>query len=149
MTREELLEACFGRSDFPAPLRTVELRDEETGDVWSHVDVYLRRVLIRYPSSPAAVADGGTTLVVAGIAQVCTDPDKRGNGYALALVRRAHAEMKEHHAVKFAALYGLPEIYERLGYFHPEGASDPNFLVCKLDEDEQWPEGRVLPQGNW
>lgn len=148
MTSEELLQACFGRSDFPPPMRTVEMVDEATGDVMSHVDVYLRRVLVRFPRSASPVAEAATTLTVAGIAQVCTDPDHRGKGFARALVRRAHTEMREHQPIKFAALYSdYLDLYSPLGYFHPEGAPDA-FLVCEL-ADEKWPAGRVVPQGQW
>lgn len=148
MTREELLEACFGRSDFPPPRRTVELLDEATGAVMSHVDIYLRRVIVRRPPSPGPVSEGATTLSVAAIAQVCTDPAHRGKGYATALLRRAHSEMREHPTVQFAALFGLVEFYSRLGYSHPAGATHPHFLVCAL-QDERWPDGRVDTLGEW
>lgn len=148
MTREELLEECFGRSDFPTPLRIVQMKDENTGDVMSNVDVYLRRVLVKFPRSAAAIGEASTTLMVAGIAQVCTAPEHRGKGFARALVRRAHTEMKEHHPVKFAALFGLLDVYGSSGYFHPDGAEHPHFLVCRLT-DEDWPAGRVIPQGTW
>lgn len=148
MTRDELLIECFGTADFPAPLRTIEMLNEDTGAVLSHVDVYLRRVLVRFPSSPSSIGDGSTTIVVAGIAQVCTDPDYRGRGYEMALVRRAHAEMRERRAVKFAALFGLSDVYWAAGYFHPEGAENEHFLVCELG-DEKWPAGSVTPQGQW
>jgi GNAT superfamily N-acetyltransferase len=149
VNRDELLEECFGRSDFPAPLRVFEEVDLDTGAVLSHVDAYMRRVVVRQPRAiPGTIHEAATTLTVLGIAQVCTDPDHRGRGLARGLVRRAHEEMSARQSVKFAALYSdyLP-LYEPLGYFHPEDAP-PGFLVCRLGEDE-WPAGRVIPQGQW
>lgn len=149
MNRDELLIECFGRANFPAPHSIYEEVDLETGAVLSHVDVYLRRVLVRAPRGiPGTIQESATTLVVAGIAQVCTDPAHRGQGFARGLVKRAHEEMATHQPVRFAALFSdyLP-LYEPLGYFHPDGAPD-GFLVCELG-DERWPAGRVIPQGQW
>lgn len=149
MTREELLQECFSRSDFPQPVRSHQMRDELTGDVWANVDVYLRRVRIRHATRGAVVESAATTLTVLGIAQVCTDPAHRGKGFARAMVRAAHrAAGGESRPLKFAALFGLPEFYGPLGYFHPEGGEHPHFLVCKL-ADEEWPAGRVDTLGEW
>lgn len=148
MTREELLQECFGRSDFPPPLRTFSLQDETTGDVLSSVDVYRRIVRIRYPRGRGEVSDAASTMSVAALAQVCTDPAHRGKGYASAAIRLAHVELREHKPLLFAALVGDVGFYGRLGYFHPEGAADANFLVFKLGDDD-WPAGRVTTVGAW
>lgn len=151
MTRDELLEACFGRSTFPPGVKVVEMLDERTGDVLSHIDVYLRQVRIRHPEDQIArgVGEAATTLTVVALAQVCTDPAHRRKGYASALVRGVHTWATDHKPVKFAALFsGVPEFYVRLGYFHPEGATRDDFLVRALT-DEKWPAGRATPIGDW
>lgn len=143
MTRDELIASCFGRTDFPPAWQIVEMLDEATGDLQSHVEVYLRRVVVRTPGL------GGTTVTVAGIGNICTDPAYRRRGFAAALVRRAHVEIQEHQPIRFAALFSdRVDYFARLGYFHPAGASDPTFLVCELS-DESWPPGRVDTRGTW
>jgi GNAT superfamily N-acetyltransferase len=149
VTREELLVECFGRDDFPSPMQTVEMLDERTGDVLSHLDIYMRNVRIRLPRTPReSLEDSATTLKVPSIAQVCTAPEHRGKGYARALVRRAHVELLEHRPFHFVTLCGPLDFYAPLGYFHPAGATRDDFLVCSL-RGERWPDGQVRLMGEW
>jgi GNAT superfamily N-acetyltransferase len=135
VNRDELLELCFGRADFPPGALIFEMKNGD--DVLSHVDLYWRRIVV-----------GPTTITVAAIGQVCTDPDHRGLGYASALVRRAHAAAREHpigYACLFSAYFGL---YEKLGYRQPDPEGNPDFLICTLT-GEPWPPGRIDTRGEW
>jgi GNAT superfamily N-acetyltransferase len=149
VTREELLVVCFGRDDFPPPMRTVVMEDERTGGVLSCLDLYLRTVRIRLPRSPReSIQDAVTTLKVPAIANLCTAPEYRGRQYERALVSRAHAELGEHHPFLFVAVCGPVDFYGPLGYRHPAGADREDFLVRRL-RDDPWPAGRVRLVGNW
>jgi GNAT superfamily N-acetyltransferase len=175
MNRDELLEACFGKSDFPEPNRIFEMTDG--ADVLSHVDVYFRRVLVRLRTSAGpGISAASETITVAAIGQVCTDPDHRGRGLASALLASVHEWAASHETIRFAALFAGGEqrpFYERLGYSHPDGAEDAGFLVRPLErryevpdgpdaayggdepppvevvETPIWPDGRVDTRGTW
>lgn len=153
MTREELLTEAFGRDDFPPCHRMVELL--EGVDVLSHVEVYMRRLVVFRPPMPGQVAEASTTLVVAQLARLCTDPARVGEGYASAMVRRALQELSENKPLSFATALADPdderlvEFLGRFGFAHPPG-TPPGFLVVRLaGRGDEWPHGRVRLFGDW
>ena len=150
MTRGELLEACFGKTDLPEGERIFEIM--EGADVLAHVDLGYRRILHRPETAPGpGVSVAADMVVVAAISNVCTDPAHRGNGYATQLLRIAHEEAAKHSIAPFAALFAGPAqrpFYERLGYFHPEDVTDLSFMVCLLAE-KPWPAGSIDTRGTW
>lgn len=150
MTRAELLASVFGVSadDLPTPYRTVELQEGE--HVVSHVEMYLSRVRVRLDQPQGGeIAESATTIPLVRLARVCTDPGRRGQGYASAMIRRAHSELREHRPIKFSAVQAgdAAPFFERCGYRRPEGAPD-GFLVFELD-DETWPSGRIRMVEEW
>jgi GNAT superfamily N-acetyltransferase len=143
VNRAELLLECFGPAELAPPAFVFEMNegDEPGGPVLSHVDLYYRRVVIGSPTF--------TTLTVAAIGNVCTDPAHRGKGYARALVRRVHAHAREHPGIDYAALFSAYlGLYEPLGYRQPDPERLPDFLVCPLT-GEAWPPGRIDTRGEW
>jgi GNAT superfamily N-acetyltransferase len=149
MNRDELLLACFGRDDLPQGARIFEELDEERRNVLSHVDLSYRRVVVRRSTAPGpGVTESSVMLSIASVANVCTDPGHRGQGYASRQIELAHEEARTHPSVRFAALFAGPDeagFFARLGYVPVEGGPD-GFMVCQL-ADEEWPAGRVRYEG--
>ena len=135
MTREQLLEECFGTADFPPGDIVLQVRSGE--DVLAHVDVYWR-----------AVGVGAAEVDVAAIGQVATDPAHRGLGLASSLVRTAHRIAVER-GLEWAALFGVSTLYARIGYRHPPDPPQPDFLVCPLVDGVEWPLGPIDTRGEW
>jgi GNAT superfamily N-acetyltransferase len=121
VTREELLEACFGKPDWPR------------GDVV----LYWR-----------TVGAGADEVEVAAIGQVATDPAYRGLRLASALVATAHRIAAER-GLEWAALFGVSSLYGRLGYVTPPDPPKPDFLVCPLVAGAEWPPGEIDTRGEW
>lgn len=151
MTREELLEECFGRSDFGTPTRVVELTVGR--NVLAMVELYIRRLHVRYDGDFAVEGrgvDASTTLAVGTLEHLCVHPDHRGRGYAGAMVRRALNELRENRPLRFAVVkptedLGLP-FWGRFGFAEVERPD--GFLVAKL-QDEPWPRARIRLIGSW
>jgi predicted N-acetyltransferase YhbS len=135
MTREQLLTECFGRADWPTGDVVLQVRSGE--DVLAHLDLYWRSVGV-----------GGEDVEVAAIGQVATDPACRGLGLASGLVRTAHRVAAER-GLEWAALFGVSTLYRRIGYYRPEEAPKPDFLVCPLVAGLEWPRGRIDTRGEW
>jgi len=135
MTREELLEECFGSADWPRGDVVLQVRSAD--DVLSHLDLYWR-----------AVGVGSSEVPVAAIGQVATGPAHRGLGLASALVLTAHRISAEH-GLEWAALFGVSTLYGRVGYRKPEDAPRPDFLVCPLVDGVDWPRGAIDTRGEW
>ena len=135
MTREELLEECFGTADFPPGDVVLQVRSGD--DVLSHLDLYWRSVGV-----------SGDEVDVAAIGQVATDPAFRGLGLASTLVRTAHRVAAER-GLEWAALFGVSTLYARVGYRALSDAPRPDFLVCPLVEGIDWPRGPVDTRGEW
>lgn len=160
MNRDELLETCFG-DEFPLPKKWFSWTEEdETNPEVIHtravVGLDYRRVLVRNSRPPGpGVGVAMTTIPVAVLLNVCTDPEYQRRGYARALVLSAHEEAGSHRGTPFAAVYA-PEsarpFFLALGYFSPAGAPD-GFLVCELGgrdpEWAEWPEGAIRTTGDW
>lgn len=130
MNRSDLLLLTLGRNDFPPGDITLEVTSGD--DVLSHVDVYRRHVSAHVLS-----------IEVAAIANVCTDPQARGNGLASSLVRTAHSEANLIFGHRWAALFS-----DYLGFYKPLGyrrTSRPTFLVADItyDHDQTWPNGEI------
>jgi predicted N-acetyltransferase YhbS len=135
MTRDRLLETCFGTAHFPPGDVVLQVRSGE--DVLSHVDVYWR-----------SVGAGSGEVPVAAIGQVATDPACRGLGLASALVRTAH-RIAADRGLEWGALFGVEHLYTRIGYRRPPDAPKPEFLVCPLVDGVEWPGGPVDTRGEW
>lgn len=136
MTRDELLAACFGRSDLKPGQKMFRMEEGEA--VISIVDLSYKRVVI-----------GQTTVTVATITNVCTDPDRRGKGYASALLRSAHNEVRAHPMVVWvAALAEDARFFARNGYRHVDPDGHPELLVFYVG-GEPWPAGAIDLQGGW
>jgi predicted N-acetyltransferase YhbS len=135
MTKEELLEECFGTADFTPGDVVLQVRLGD--DVLSHLDLYWR-----------AVGVGSAEVAVAAIGQVATDPAYRGLRLASALVRTAHRVAAEQ-GLEWAALFGVSGIYARIGYRIPADAPEPEFVVCALVEGAEWPAGPIDTRGKW
>lgn len=170
MNRDELLELCFNRpvEELPSPskwfARLPDIGDDWTldpayqGHVLSLVGLGYRRILLRNSVAPGSgVISSATTITVAAIMCVCTDPDHRGQGYATELMNAVHTEAAAHALTSYAALFAGPEnvpFYERFGYAHPE-RSPEHFLVAPLTQDVEsgepvpWPTGSVDTRGSW
>lgn len=135
MTREQLLEECFGTAD--SPPGDVVLQVLSGADVLAHLDLYVRSVGV-----------GSTEVLVAAIGQVATDPAFRGLGLASGLVRAAHRSARGR-GLEWAALFGVSTLYGRIGYRTPSGPPRPDFLVCPLVEGIEWPRGHIDTRGEW
>lgn len=135
MTREQLLEECFGTADFQPGDVVLQVRSRE--DVLAHLDLYVRSVGV-----------GSTEVLVAAIGQVATDPAFRGFGLASGLVRSAHRIALER-GLEWAALFGVSTLYGRIGYRTPPDPPRPDFLICPLIDGAEWPEGRIETRGEW
>lgn len=135
MTREELLEACFGTADWPRGDVVLQVRSGD--DLLAHLDLYVRSIGV-----------GTREVLVAAIGQVCTDPAHRGLGLASALVRTAHRVALER-GLEWAALFGVSTLYGRIGYRTPPEPPQPDFLVCPLVTGLEWPEGAIDTRGEW
>jgi predicted N-acetyltransferase YhbS len=135
MTREELLEECFGTPDFAPGDVVLQVRSGD--DVLSHLDLYWR-----------ALGVGSGEVQVAAIGQVATDPVYRGLRLASALMRTAHRVAAER-GLGWAALFGVSGVYGRIGYRTPADAPEPEFLVCPLVEGVEWPAGPIDTRGKW
>lgn len=163
MNRDELLEECFAGSDLPTPKKWLSMTEPD-GDnpAIIHTRAVLgldyRRVIVRN-SQPAGAGVGVamTTIPVAAVLYVCTDPAHRGRGFASALVLSAHEEAASHRSTPFSVVIAPDRVRdfftrENLGYFHPDGAPD-GFLVCELGgrdpEWAEWPAGSVRAPGDW
>jgi GNAT superfamily N-acetyltransferase len=155
MNRDELLKSCFGDADLAPPKKWLVMTEPDENDpaiihTRAVVGLDYRRVLVRDSRPPGpGVAVSTTTIPVAALLHVCTDPAYRGLGYASALVLSAHEEAGAHRSVPFAAVVAPEDcrsFFERHGYFHPDGAPD-GFLVCELGgrdpEWAEWPAGTV------
>lgn len=157
MNRDELLEECFGKTidELPVPAHWFNYEDpDRQGHVFSLVGLGWRSVIVRNSQPPSAgeVTVATTTVRVAAIMNVCTDPDHRGQGYATLQMLAAHEFAEQHELTDYAALFAGPErvsFYEQFGYSHPAGARDPNFLVAELRDDVPWPEGSVMLREQW
>jgi predicted N-acetyltransferase YhbS len=135
VTREQLLEECFGTADSPPGDVVLQVRSGD--DVLAHVDLYVRSVGVE-----------STEVLVAAIGQVATDPAFRGLGLASGLVRAAHRTGRER-GLEWAALFGVSTLYGRIGYRTPSDPPSPDFLVCPLVEGVEWPEGQIDTRGEW
>jgi len=135
VTREQLLEECFGTADFPAGDVVLQVRAGD--DVLSHLDLYWR-----------AVGVGSLEVPVAAIGQVATDPARRDLSLASALVRTAHRIAAER-GLEWAALFGVSSLYSRIGYRTPPDPPKPDFLVCPLVDGVEWPAGPIDTRGEW
>jgi predicted N-acetyltransferase YhbS len=135
MTREELLEECFGSVDWPPGDVVLQMR--AGGDILAHLDLYWRSIGV-----------GATDLPVAAIGQVATDPAYRGIGLASSLVRAAHRVAIER-GLEWGALFGVSTLYGRIGYRGPPNSPAPDFLVCPLVEGLEWPRGPIDTRGEW
>ena len=135
MTREELLEECFGRADWPPGDVVLQVRAGE--DVLAHLDLYVRSIGV-----------GSREVPVAAIGQVATDPAYRGLGLASGLVRAAHRAALAR-GLEWAALFGVSSLYGRIGYRTPRDPPQPDFLVCPLVDGVEWPEGPIDTRGEW
>lgn len=137
MTRDELLLACFGRDDLKPGTRILETK--EGTDVIAHLDLSYRRVVV-----------GQTTLTVAAISNLCTDPARRRRGFATTLVRRAHDEARDHPMIEYVGVFALYDgLFSRLGYQQVDPAGNPDLLVASLAGE---PFGWYLPidvRGGW
>lgn len=57
----------------------------------------------------------GTTIRTAGIANLFTHPDRRGQGFATALVKHTHGHLRVH-GYALAGLFAIPRFYSQFGY---------------------------------
>lgn len=150
MNRDELILECFGIEN-AKPGQEILDHSENGVDVLSHLDLSYKRLIVMTATEAPGVGavDASVTLTVAAIANVCTDPARRGEGLASGLIRLAHERAATHAPVSFAALFsGYLDFYGRFGYFHPDGGPR-DFLVCPLRDGAVWPAGRVRTQGSW
>lgn len=160
MNRDELLESIFGE-DLAAPKKWFSLtesdeKDESIIHTRAVVGLDYRRVLVRNSRPPGpGVSVAMTTIPVAALLHVCTDPEYRRRGYARGLVLSAHEEASSHRSTPFAAVYApvaARPFFESLGYFNPPDAPD-GFLVCELGgrdpEWAAWPAGTIRTTGDW
>jgi predicted N-acetyltransferase YhbS len=110
-----LLARCFdtdfgGRSFFSQPhhLRLIHRQ----GPIVAHMALLLRAVQL-----------GERQFIVAGLAEVATDPDHRGQGIAAGLLQTAIAEATTSPA-QFLLLFGTAKLYSSVGF-----RSIPNRIV--------------------
>ena len=103
-----LLARCFttdfgGRSYF------------QTRHTWRHVIRQDAMVIAHLAVQLRAVRLGGRLLTVAGIADVATDPNHRGNGLASSLLQAALAEARRSPA-SHVLLFGTAGLYPAAGF---------------------------------
>ncbi|MGL4235571.1 GNAT family N-acetyltransferase [Tabrizicola sp.] len=103
-----LLKRCFttdfgGRSFF------------QTRHSWRHVIRQDARMVAHLAVQLRAVRLGDQLLTVAGIADVATDPDFRGRGFAAALVQSALTDARRSPA-SHALLFGTAALYPAAGF---------------------------------
>jgi predicted N-acetyltransferase YhbS len=125
----DLALACFGE-DLDAPPGDLVYGVFADGIVVSHLDLYWKTIRIDQEQ-----------VDVAAIGQVCTHPDYRGRGLANSLVDAAHDDARAR--VRFAALFGSPAFYGRLGYRETNLTKELGFLLCRLTDDPVAPTGEV------
>ena len=135
VTREELLEECFGTADWPPGDVVLQVRSDD--GVLAHLDLYVRSIGV-----------GSRDVPVAAIGQVATDPAYRGLGLATGLVRAAHRAALAR-GLEWAALFGVSSLYGPIGYRPPPDPPRPDFLVCPLVDGIEWPAGRIDTRGEW
>lgn len=115
MTRDELIESCFGK---PLPPPDLSVTFEINEFVMAAVGIFWRVVKV-----------DGREVRVAGIGSVCTHPFWRNQGFASTLIQAAH-ELALRHKCTVAALWSSnPALYEKLGYIN---SSVPNLMWCPL-----------------
>lgn len=162
MNRDDLLDLCFPGAalDLGAKIFDMTETDDDNPQVThvrSTVTLGYRRVIVHHATAAPGpgVAQAASTLLIATIANVATDPDYRGRGYATALIRSAHEEAATHETIGFVALFAGREIagfYERLGYARRDGSPE-GFMVAPLyregEDPAEWPVGRVDTRGSW
>jgi GNAT superfamily N-acetyltransferase len=154
VNRDELLDAVFGKpeDELPSPAHWFTYFDpDRQGHVLSLVGLGWRRLVIR-DSQPAGseMTVATTTIQVAAIMNVCTDPDHRGQGYATLQMLAALEAAESHELTKWAALFCGPELvpfYEQFEFYRP-GVRDPELMVCDL-QGERWPDGEVMIREKW
>ena len=129
----DLAVACFGE-DLDAPPGDLVYGVSADGIVVSHLDLYWKTIRIDQQQ-----------VEVAAIGQVCTHPDYRGRGLATSLVEAAHDDARAQ--VPFAALFGSPSFYGRLGYLETNLTEELGFLLCPLTDDLAAPIGYVELDG--
>lgn len=103
-----LLERCFstdfgGRSFF------------QTRHTWRHVLRQDDRIVAHLAVQLRAVCLGDALLTVAGIADVATDPDHRGQGHAALLLQAALATARRSPA-RHVLLFGTAKLYSAAGF---------------------------------
>jgi predicted N-acetyltransferase YhbS len=125
--------ACFGE-DFTAPPGDLVYGVLADGIVVSHLDLYWKTIRI-----------SGEKVEVAAIGQVCTLPAYRGRGLATWLLEAAHEDARAR--VPFAALFGSPGFYGRLGYRETNLTDELSFLLLPLGDDPRRPIGKVELDG--
>jgi GNAT superfamily N-acetyltransferase len=154
VNRDELLGECFGTADLPWPAKWLSLTAPDEGDAYiTHVRAVVgldyRRCLVRQirPTGPG-VSDVTSTLPVAVLCHVCTDPAYRGMGYAKALIESALEEAASHRTVSYAAVVATDTaaFFERFGFRAPM-ASVHGLLVRPLGDDDVMLSGAWTPAG--
>ncbi|WP_137109899.1 GNAT family N-acetyltransferase [Rhodobacter sp. SY28-1] len=148
-----LLARCFttdfgGRSFF------------QTRQSWRHVARLNGQIVAHLAVQLRAVRLGDRLLTIAGIADVATDPDHRGQGHAAGLLQAAIAMARQSPA-EFVLLFGTAKLYPAAGfrpvanpltYFDLTGARtgalhrdevNPHLQVLALTRDD-WDEGLPL-----
>jgi GNAT superfamily N-acetyltransferase len=145
-TGKQLAESIFGQDvvdrDWAGYEHGIELRSGP--DVIGFVGLTIRSIHMTWPG-PEHEQD----WQVAGIGFVCTANGYRGRGIATSLMKAAHWEAQRQ-ALPYALLNaGYPEIYKRLGYFHPDNLP-AGWYVCELPPCASWrPDLSVDLRGTW
>jgi predicted acetyltransferase len=129
----QVVLACFGEGVIALPGDLVYGVFAD-GIVVSHLDLYWKTIRI-----------AGQQVEVAAIGQVCTLPEYRGRGLATSLLEAAHEDA--HGRVPFAALFGSPEFYARLGYRETNLTDELGFLLRPLTDAPHRPIGKVELDG--
>jgi predicted acetyltransferase len=129
----QVVLACFGEGVI-APPGDLVYGVSADGIVVSHLDLYWKTIRI-----------AGRQVEVAAIGQVCTLPGYRGRGLATSLLEAAHEDA--HGRVPFAALFGSPEFYARLGYRETNLTDELGFLLRPLTDEPHRPIGKVELDG--
>jgi predicted N-acetyltransferase YhbS len=129
----QVVLACFGE-DITSPPGDVVYGHCADGIVVSHLDLYWKTIRI-----------AGQPVEVAAIGQVCTLPEYRSRGLATSLIEAAHEDARAR--VPFAALFGSPAFYARLGYRETNLTNELGFLLCPLVEGFDQPMGEVELDG--
>lgn len=140
MNRDELLDVCFGGAALTSGTKIFEMAESRDGawHVLSHADLAYRRIVV-----------GLSTVTVAAIGNVCTDPAHRGLGYATTQVRRAIVEARAHALIDFACVLSPEDgLFGRLGYRQVDPVRHPELLVLRLTS-EPWPPGAIDLRGGW